>query len=222
MIGKDRFVIMDLVLFSEFRPSDRLGRGPIGRGPVRLETAGGPQQAVVRAGQVSLHMPDPVGLQIGLRLAVGSRRLQAAFIDTGVPQLVVPVRGLARLDVERMGRALRGHRRFAPRGTNVTFLEATGARTHTIHVRTYERGVEAETPACGTGVVAAAIIHGLREALSTAAHRIQVQTKSRERMVVTFRVRQAAGRIAVRDVVLHGPARKIYDGSVAWPLEGCQ
>ncbi len=76
-------------------------------------------------------------------------------VDSGVPHLVLEVNSdLAEVDVARWGKFFRRHRHFAPRGTNVNFIQKG---KNGIHIRTYERGVEGETLACGTGAVAAAI-----------------------------------------------------------------
>ena len=80
----------------------------------------------------------------------------AHYVDSGVPHVVVPVAKIEEIDVRSLGSALRHHPMFAPRGANANFSEQRGPRS--IAIRTYERGVEDETLACGTGVVASAII----------------------------------------------------------------
>jgi diaminopimelate epimerase len=90
----------------------------------------------------------------------GTKGEEVAFIDTGVPHAVVFVKDVERMDVEKEGRLLRFHSAFGPRGTNVNFVQKLGP--HTLRVRTYERGVEGETLACGTGVAASAIAAALR------------------------------------------------------------
>ena len=79
------------------------------------------------------------------------------FINTGSPHLVLPVRDLVNYPVEREGRALREHSLFLPGGTNVNFMEVIDLNH--LKIRTFERGVEAETLSCGTGAVACAILH---------------------------------------------------------------
>jgi diaminopimelate epimerase len=85
-----------------------------------------------------------------------------SFVNTGVPHAVLFVPDADKVFVSGLGRALRFHKAFGPKGTNVNFVEKLGPQT--LRVRTYERGVEGETLACGTGVVAsaiAAVLHGV-------------------------------------------------------------
>jgi len=127
----------------------------LGAAPRRmvLETAAGPVRAEVEegGGRVRLWLTAPRGYRPDLEPEAG---LRADFVNTGVEHLVVRVERLAGLDVDGLGRRLREHPLFAPAGTNVNFVapRADGS----LDLRTYERGVEAETLACGTGAAAAA------------------------------------------------------------------
>jgi diaminopimelate epimerase len=80
----------------------------------------------------------------------------ADFVNTGVPHVVARVDDLKNVDIAAVGKRLREHDRFAPEGTNANFVQVEGDGT--LSVRTYERGVEAETLACGTGAVAVALV----------------------------------------------------------------
>src|SRR5205085_6940658 len=91
-----------------------------------------------------------------LNITVANQKLEVHYIDTGVPHTIVFVDGLQEVNANTLGALIRNHPRFAPRGTNVNFVER--AREGMVAVRTYERGVEAETLACGTGAVASALI----------------------------------------------------------------
>lgn len=82
---------------------------------------------------------------------------EAFFVNTGVPHLVLPCPDVLLSDIEKTGCEFRNHPMFQPEGTNVNFIEIPSAPDSPVPVRTYERGVEAETAACGTGIVAAAI-----------------------------------------------------------------
>ena len=83
------------------------------------------------------------------------------FINSGVPHVVIPVAKIDDADVRREGAAIRHHKMFSPNGTNVNFIEKRGPNK--IAIRTYERGVEDETLACGTGIVASALIFAASE-----------------------------------------------------------
>jgi diaminopimelate epimerase len=113
--------------------------------------------------EVLLAMKDPSRHRKNVVLRVERMSLKTHFIDTGSPHVVVPItqlskkyKALENIPVVILGRRIRFHREFEPEGTNVNFIERSD--TNTIQMRTYERGVEAETLACGTGSVASALI----------------------------------------------------------------
>lgn len=120
---------------------------------MKIETGAGIVQAEVAGERIRLDLTDPTDIQLDLGLGL---EWPVDFVNTGVPHAVVWVDDVQAVDVPRLGRALRHHERFAPGGTNADFarVEADGS----LVVRTYERGVEAETPACGTGAAAAALL----------------------------------------------------------------
>ena len=125
--------------------------GAAGSDAMRFETLAGEIAAeIVSPGLVRVQMPQP-------------KDLRKDFVNSGVPHKIVPVMDLAATDVEGEGRRIRFSDEFAPAGTNVDFV--TYRPPHDADIRTYERGVEAETGACGTGSVAAALVgvaqHGL-------------------------------------------------------------
>ena len=120
----------------------QIGAAPSDR--MRFETMAGLVEAeIVGANLVKVRMPEP-------------KDLRANFVNSGVPHCIVPVDDLATVDVGGEGRRIRYSEEFAPRGTNVDFVRY--GPPHAVAIRTYERGVEAETGACGTGSVAAAVV----------------------------------------------------------------
>lgn len=132
----------------------------IARGSLSFETDAGIIRAAVDGRRVKLQMTPPRGLARSKTLTLGGRKITYSFLDTGVPHAVLFVPDLEKIDLMGTGRGIRRHRAFAPRGTNVDFVQV---RNGTVWVRTYERGVEGETLACGTGAVAAGIlaaVHG--------------------------------------------------------------
>ena len=163
-----------------------------------------------------MRMMEPTDLRLGQSLKVGSRTIQYEFVNTGVPHLVVPVSQLDALDVNRLGPPLRYHRRFAPRGANVNFIQPDLRHRNRVLVRTYERGVEEETLACGTGIVASAIIQALGQG-KTGTHRIQVQARSGDVLAVSFSAERSGSSWRIHEVMMEGPAQRVFDGEVSWP-----
>jgi diaminopimelate epimerase len=125
-----------------------------------------------------------------------------------VPHAVIFVDDLEATEVARLGAATRYHAHFAPRGTNVNFVKVLAPGE--IAIRTYERGVEGETLACGTGVVAGALIHHL---VAGAPSPVAVTVRGGETMRVGFVPAETRGDF--RDVTLTGPADFVFDGTVA-------
>lgn len=158
--------------------------------------------AVVAKCKARLSMPEVDPPRV-YRVVAAGRRLRAALLDTGVPHAVVKVTpaALERLSISLLGRALRRHPAFGPNGANADF----SARTKSgLRLRTYERGVEDETLACGTGAVAAALVSGLPS---------PVRVEARGGILsVAFKPRADGG---FSDVWLEGPVRHIFTGEVA-------
>ncbi|HUI08790.1 MAG TPA: diaminopimelate epimerase [Bacteroidota bacterium] len=160
---------------------------------------------VAPAGSVRLSMKDPAGLRTGLRLSRGTGEpVDGTFIDTGAPHLVVFEDDLERLDVARLGRALRLDPSFAPEGTNVNFVSPEGGST--IRIRTYERGVEAETLACGTGSVASALVASWLRNMESP---VRVTVRSGEELTVHF----AREGDSWHDIALEGSAHMLFRGT---------
>jgi diaminopimelate epimerase len=128
-----------------------------------FEALGYRYESIVGRDEVILSMKDPSDIKMNIVLPVGSMRLKVHFVNTGSPHVVVPLSQLAEkyaaledIPVEQLGRKIRHHQLFKPEGTNVNFVEKKSGNS--IRMRTYERGVEAETLACGTGSIATAVI----------------------------------------------------------------
>ncbi len=142
-----------------------------------FETISGIIRAEVFDDLVKLQLTPPRDLKTDIELEIDSKKFLVHFIDTGVPHAVIFCK--EDVDVKRVGRAIRFHDHFAPAGTNVNFVEILGKDE--IKVRTYERGVEDETYACGTGAVASSIIAQLKKGLNSP---IKVTTSGGERLKV--------------------------------------
>ncbi|KAA3608430.1 MAG: diaminopimelate epimerase [Calditrichaeota bacterium] len=123
------------------------------------------------------------------------------FIDTGVPHLVlVCTSELKENNIEKYGRFLRHHKCFEPRGTNVNFIEILS--DNNVFVRTFERGVEAETLSCGTGITASALVVSAMQKKPT--DKIKVLTKGGELEVLTIN----------GQIYINGPAEIVFKGHI--------
>lgn len=141
----------------------------LGAAPARMtiETQAGPVHAQVSDDCVCLELTPPFDMELDLDLGLDGI---SDFVNTGVPHVVAWVDDVQAVDLIKLGRAIRHHERFAPQGTNANFAQVEPDGTLT--VRTYERGVEAETLACGTGAAAVAVVAARRGwiALPVAVH----------------------------------------------------
>ena len=193
------------------------------RTSMSIETGAGIKRARIRSRhRVRVDMGAPVFRRRWERFFEDrGRPVEADLVDSGVPHLVCWVRDPARVDVKAVGRRLRRDRRLGASGANVDFvrvLRARGSRA-TLAMRTFERGVEGETPACGTGSVAAsaAFVHRL-------LGRWSGSPVARKRFTVTVRVPggmlrvqvsagcSAGGRVIFGPALLEGDARPVSSG----------
>ncbi len=175
---------------------------PAGRG--RSAKAGG------KGTGVKVRFPDPSGLRLHMRVSVNGVEREAHFLDTGVPHCVYLVDDPDRVDVEGIGRSTRHHELFRPAGTNVNFIQVLDP--HRIRIRTYERGVEDETLACGTGAIASALI---ASRVAKVESPVTLIPQSGLELTVYF----AARGDRFTDVYLQGDARAVYKGTMlpdAW------
>lgn len=170
----------------------------------QFESVSGLVQAEICGRRVRVQLPDPKDYLASGVLEVLDHRLHYAFINTGVPHTVIFVEGLEKMEIGALGRSIRNLAIFQPKGTNVNFVELGGKSK--IHVRTYERGVEQETLACGTGSTASAIISTLA---GYTRPPVQVKTRSGEILTVDF----SQNKNRVSQVSLEGEAHLVFDGS---------
>ncbi len=125
-----------------------------------FESQVGTHQAIIASDGVKVQMPGPQNMQSNLQLSEKFGYKSTGFVEIGVPHFVVEVQNLDTVDVLAVGKSLRYDPAFAS-GTNVDFFEQIDR--HTISMRTYERGVEDETMACGTGATAVVLLNFLRK-----------------------------------------------------------
>lgn len=181
----------------------------IGAAPAQMsiETPAGIVRAEARGDVVQLLMTEPKDWRWGRSLEAGGRTLKYDFVNSGVPHAVVRVDDLAAADVHNLGRAIRYHADFAPKGTNANFIRLTGADS--LRVRTYERGVEAETLACGTGMVACGLIAGKAGLVKTP---VKITCASGDVLEVDF----APTPDGATNVTLLGPAAHVFRGELEY------
>ena len=170
-----------------------------------FETPAGVIGAELKGELVTLQMSEPQDMRLGLEVRVAGEKIDAHYVDSGVPHVVVPVVKIEEVDVRSLGSALRHHPIFSPRGANANFIEQRGPRS--IAIRTYERGVEDETLACGTGVVASALIFAATENVTGP---IDVLVRGGDTLQVDFE--RSGDQFA--HVTLTGPADFVFDGTI--------
>ena len=161
------------------------------------------------SGAVRIALPPPSEWRMHCQLHIGRQRWVCHCVNTGVPHAVIQVDGLARMRIKKLGAAIRRHPHFAPCGTNVDFMEISGVGAEkTLFVRTYERGVEAETGACGTGIVACALVAGR---LRLVQPPVTVICAHGDRLIVDYRLTNSGAEM----VSLTGPVVYVFEGSVS-------
>jgi diaminopimelate epimerase len=168
-----------------------------------FETVAGIIDATVKGDVVKLHLTDPRHLKLDYELKTMEGLLAVNSINTGVPHVVCFVDDLEHFDVFNTGRMIRYHEHYRPAGTNANFVMVVDG--HAIRVRTYERGVEDETLACGTGSVASALIASRK---GLVAPPVNILVQSGERLRIYFDVTETG----FENVYLEGAVKVVYQG----------
>ena len=172
---------------------------------ISFETAAGVISAGLNGDLVTLRMTEPTGVRLNVALPMSTGNKAVHVINSGVPHVVIPVAKIDEVDVQHEGAAIRHHKMFSPNGTNVNFIENRGPNK--IAIRTYERGVENETLACGTGIVASALIFAATEDCEGP---VTVLSRGGDELQVSFQRTQHR----FRDVMLTGPAEFVFEGTI--------
>lgn len=187
--------------FTAFALARGLGRD----GAVRFVTDAGPMAATVREGLITIQMTPPAGLRLNEEVSLKSGPAVVHFLNTGVPHVVKFVEDISTVDIPAEGAELRHHPHFAPKGANANFAEV--GRGDAIRIRTYERGVEDETLACGTGVTATAIVAHLVKGVERP---VNIQVAGGDFLQVDFQRENET----IQNVTLTGPAAVVFEGRV--------
>lgn len=154
---------------------------------------------------VKIGFPSDIEIKLNLKTIVEGIEYTVHYVNVGSEHLVLFIDSLKELDVESIGRQLRYHEAVLPAGANINFVKLINEEK--IQTRTYERGVERETLACGTGIISSAIISSLLGKVFSPVH---VLVQSGEWLCVRFN----KTRNNISDITLEGSAKKIREGFV--------
>ncbi len=172
---------------------------------MKIETGAGILEASINGEAVRVKMTPPNNIELDRNIGAGKTIINVHVLNTGVPHAVHFVDDVEKYPVTEMGGKIRYHKVFEPDGTNANFVQISGKSA--IKVRTYERGVEDETLACGTGVVASAVVSHLANGIQPP---VSAVTKSGDVLTVHFKKE----RDAFSDVYLEGKAHIVFKGEV--------
>ena len=229
-VGADGLIILEKSASADFRmrffnsdgsPAEMCGNGArslarfankigVAGKKMAFETEAGLVSAEILSENVRIQLSQPKDIRLDFVLKVDKREFNASFINTGVPHTVIYVNDIEKADVVNIGREVRYHKEFSPSGTNVNFVQVKDA--HTLLVRTYERGVEDETLACGTGVTASAVVSGIKQLVSAP---VSCVTRGGYTLLVTYKLNDSSDLISpVDNVCLEGPADIAFCGEI--------
>lgn len=152
--------------------------------------------------EVCVEMGSPKAVKWSLPISSNLYNGLGDFLNTGVPHLVLFLSCINNIDLYQLGKELRHHHLFAPHGTNVNIATITNS---VVHIRTYERGVENETLACGTGATACGLAAARTHRLKPPVH---VKTKSGEILKIGFTKVDNE----IEDVTLTGTFTHVFNG----------
>ncbi len=165
---------------------------------------------------VRLHLPCVQGPEQILDVTLGPDESQMLLLQVGVPHLVVLHEDVSVVDVPVRGRELRFHPRFGPHGVNVNFVSQVTSAMPTFRIRTYERGVEDETFACGTGAIAASAVLALTKGVP-----LPLRFLVRSGKIIEIQANVSAN--GLQNVKLTAEAKVLYHGTlIDLPAETAQ
>jgi diaminopimelate epimerase len=172
---------------------------------MKVESGAGVSDARIENTSIKVKMTPPKDIRLDMNIGLGNTIFNIHTANTGVPHAVHFADNVKGYPVREAGAKLRYHKLFEPEGTNVDFVEVIDKST--IYVRTYERGVEAETFACGTGVVAAALVSHL---VNGTEQPVSAITRGGDVLKIHFKKELNL----VRDVYLEGEAHIVFEGGI--------
>jgi diaminopimelate epimerase len=186
---------------------------------MKFETIAGTISAQMIGDSVKIRLTAPSDIMMSRSIDIDGKQVEVHSINTGVPHAVYFVADNSETPVLEWGRLIRHHKLFEPAGTNVNFVHLP---ENELHVRTYERGVENETQACGTGAVASALIAALHGHVTSP---VKVNTSGGEQLIIHFSLVDTdpeqrdqdndRHEQRITEIYLEGPASFIYDGELS-------
>ena len=153
--------------------------------------------------EISLEMGEATDTELNIDIDIEGETYTVHYVNTGVPHAVLFVDDVNEVDVVGLGKKIRFHKRFQPKGANANFVQVTGENS--VSARVYERGVEDETLASGTGCTACAVISSLVKGLKPP---IRVLTRSGATLTINFRRKGDE----ISELTMTGPTRLVYEG----------
>lgn len=175
-----------------------------------FESSAGVHRAKISGDSVMVRLQEPSEVKLGFPLEIGEKTVKASSVNTGVPHLVLILGDVAKAPVLSWGRRLRHHPLFGPEGTNVDFVQVLDEKK--LRMRTYERGVEGETLACGTGAAASALVSGWKGMVSPP---VEVETRGGRILKVHFKISEEKA----EDVWIEGKVELTFEGEITLPTE---
>ncbi len=174
-------------------------------GTYRIETMESILDVSYQKDQISIQMDSPKKIEWNLSIPYKNTYFQAHAIHSGVPHAVLFFDSLKSIDFQAIGSTIRNDPYWSPKGTNVTCVEKTGNQR--IRIRTFERGVEGETLACGTGAVAAALASAYQLGMQSP---IDVEVGLGDPLKVNFSFADTQ----FTNVILTGTAQFVFEGQM--------
>lgn len=171
---------------------------------------------IISKNLISIQFPPPREVRLNFKLRVQFQEwwqmLNASYVDVGSPHGIIfideiekpKIQNISEVDIENWGRNIRMHQEFMPEGVNAQFVQVLSKENSEIALRSFERGVEAETLACGTGALSTAIVCYLTRGLKPP---IKIHTASKNILTVNFLIENSN----IKNLTLTGPAVKIED-----------
>tara|TARA_B100000965_G_C19518718_1_gene725438 strand:- start:460 stop:1263 length:804 start_codon:yes stop_codon:yes gene_type:complete len=172
---------------------------------MNIETVAGIISAEIKNNLVQIKLSQPFDLKLNQEIKIDDSNKTIHSMNTGVPHAVLIEDELSQVDIKVLGSIVRNHTLFSPDGTNVNFVQIN--KSDTLTIRTYERGVEDETLACGTGMVASALIHHQLNGINPPAY---VTVKGGDTLEVSWHYNNNQ----YSNVTLKGPAISVFTGKI--------